>query len=41
MTDKEKRELAIELLRKNGYNDEEIAEILRYTTFGGEDVNQD
>lgn len=41
MTDEEKRELAEQLLRKNGYSDEEIAEILRYTSFGGEDVNQD
>lgn len=41
MTDEEKRELAERLLKKNGYSDEEIAEILRYTSFGVDDVNQD
>lgn len=46
MNKQEKRELATRLLKQAGYNDDQIAEILRYTSFGEEpaevaDVNPD
>lgn len=40
MTKKEKRELATKMLKKNGYSDEEIAEILRFA-FDGKKAEDD
>ncbi len=40
MTKKEKRELATELLKKNGYTDEEIEKILLFA-FGENDDGSD
>ena len=40
MTKEEKRELATKMLKKNGYTDEEIAEILRFA-FDGKNAEGD
>jgi SOS response regulatory protein OraA/RecX len=37
MTDKEKRKMAREMLKRNGYDNKEIADILR-RAFGDEDA---